>query len=477
MKYSFKKLPTLSIIFALIITSTGIALAALPENGLWGEVITVKDGKVGIGTKNPGGALEIHKKQANGNAHTQVYISSFPEEGKAGSAELNFTGKGANADGAYIDYSINNGRNLHFRKMLLDDNNDEKEHATVMTLGNGGNVGINSGSLDMHGNKIWMRDGSMNVRSPEDYHHQIFYDDGIHFKTNKAHGKFRFSGGVSVDKGGITKTVMIINTQNERVGIGTPNPRATLEVHGKAWFSRDFTASYEHESPKGVFNRDNATVSISEHTIGTGRKASIQFHNAGYDEGVIELERSPRRMVFRDNQGHGLGIETTGGGRFRDIAIGDCPYAACTVGNNHNVNYETIQLQTRHNLRFRFGPNERMVLFNDGRLNTAGLVNNSDKRLKKDITTIKSSLDKITQLRGVNFRWKENNRKDVGFIAQEVEKIFPELVSEGMNNMKGVNYSGIIAPLVEAVKEQQEQIETQEERIQKLENIILEMKK
>ena len=87
-----------------------------------------------------------------------------------------------------------------------------------------------------------------------------------------------------------------------------------------------------------------------------------------------------------------------------------------------------------------------------GRL-TAPLINSpSDENLKKDVHTIENAVDKINQLRGVDFVWKENDEKSMGVIAQELQKVFPELVAEE-NDELSVNYNGLIAVLIEAVKE------------------------
>ena len=89
-----------------------------------------------------------------------------------------------------------------------------------------------------------------------------------------------------------------------------------------------------------------------------------------------------------------------------------------------------------------------------------GVKTTSDIKLKKNINSIEDSLSKILSLRGVGFEWKDKERgKGIqqGFIAQEVEKIIPELITGG--ETKYVNYQGIIPVLVEAIKEQQKQID------------------
>ena len=84
---------------------------------------------------------------------------------------------------------------------------------------------------------------------------------------------------------------------------------------------------------------------------------------------------------------------------------------------------------------------------------------NSDRRLKENVKTVDSALEKVLKLRGVTFDWKKDGRKDVGLIAQEVEQVFPDLVETAPDGYKSVEYSNLVSPLVEAVKEQQKQIE------------------
>jgi hypothetical protein len=100
-----------------------------------------------------------------------------------------------------------------------------------------------------------------------------------------------------------------------------------------------------------------------------------------------------------------------------------------------------------------------------GAINTAGAINaagditafyTSDARLKNNIKTINNSLEKLEQISGVHFEWNEKSGKtgsDYGVIAQEVEKIMPELVTTRDNGYKAVRYEKLISLLIEAVKE------------------------
>jgi len=96
----------------------------------------------------------------------------------------------------------------------------------------------------------------------------------------------------------------------------------------------------------------------------------------------------------------------------------------------------------------------------------------SDERLKKDIRTIQNPLQKVEQLRGVEFTWRDtekyNENTNIGFLAQETIKILPEVVNKN-GEYYSMQYAPITALLVEAVKKQQDIIQAQEQRIVELE--------
>lgn len=85
----------------------------------------------------------------------------------------------------------------------------------------------------------------------------------------------------------------------------------------------------------------------------------------------------------------------------------------------------------------------------------------SDYRLKKDIEKIDNSLEKLLFLEGVEFKWNNDleNKTNLGFIAQDVEKIIPEVVNTDLEGYKSVDYSSLVPLLVEAIKSQQIEIE------------------
>jgi len=103
----------------------------------------------------------------------------------------------------------------------------------------------------------------------------------------------------------------------------------------------------------------------------------------------------------------------------------------------------------------------------------------SDERLKTDVHTMSGSMDKILQLRPTEFTWKENQKQDVGFIAQEVEEIIPEVieVSEGFINTDGepedketediktIAYPKLVPYLVDTIQQLNKRVKELEKKV------------
>lgn len=77
----------------------------------------------------------------------------------------------------------------------------------------------------------------------------------------------------------------------------------------------------------------------------------------------------------------------------------------------------------------------------------------SDVTLKSNVKTIENASSVVANLNGVEFTWNDNNKKSAGVVAQEIEKVLPHLVETDRAGVKSVNYSGIIAYLIEMNKE------------------------
>ena len=118
------------------------------------------------------------------------------------------------------------------------------------------------------------------------------------------------------------------------------------------------------------------------------------------------------------------------------------------------------------------------------------LNSSSDARLKKNVQTIDGALDKVLKLRGVSYYWKNkeemgadstirhfDNNKHIGVIAQELEEVFPELVSDDKEGFKTVEYTALAPILIEAIKEQQTIIDNQQKQIDELKRLVEELMK
>ena len=99
-----------------------------------------------------------------------------------------------------------------------------------------------------------------------------------------------------------------------------------------------------------------------------------------------------------------------------------------------------------------------------GNLSATSFTSLSDVNKKKNITKIDNALEITQQLEGVRFDWKDTHKSSLGLIAQEVEKVLPELVETSDDGTKSVSYGNIIGVLIEAIKEQQKQIDTLKRR-------------
>lgn len=114
----------------------------------------------------------------------------------------------------------------------------------------------------------------------------------------------------------------------------------------------------------------------------------------------------------------------------------------------------------------------RMTITNAGETHFSGVVRapafvaTSSARFKDNIRPLDHSLQAVQRLQGVKFEWKDGGATSVGFVAEEVRKIFPELVAMDGEQAAGVNYSALVAVLLEALKEQQQQMDAQQTQLQ-----------
>ena len=153
------------------------------------------------------------------------------------------------------------------------------------------------------------------------------------------------------------------------------------------------------------------------------------------------------------------------------IALGDSANTAiASVSYAHSDNSFSI-----------ISNNDAALSINSSRVVSGDLNDTSDVALKKDIISLGDSIEIMKQLNPVSFYWKDpvkGNTKNIGFVAQEVETILPEVVfgedysvnEHGHVSAKSVNTTGIVALLTKAVQEQQAQIELLKQEVELLKN-------
>jgi hypothetical protein len=107
----------------------------------------------------------------------------------------------------------------------------------------------------------------------------------------------------------------------------------------------------------------------------------------------------------------------------------------------------------------------------NGSVSATNINSTSDQNLKKDIVKIDNALDKVQSINGYLFTYKDTDQRSAGVIAQEVEKVLPEVIN-GEEGHKTISYGNMVGLLIEAMKEQNETINVLKNRIMLLENSI-----
>ena len=233
------------------------------------------------------------------------------------------------------------------------------------------------------------------------------------------------------------------------------------------------------------FNDESGGTGLETYTnTASGGKSSfaVGYHNVA--SGVSSTAMGARTTASGDFS-TAMGARTTASGDF-STAMGSHTtaqdFGTTAIGlfnetkETSNPNHYSLQ-----NTAFVIGngtENQRSdaltVLF-DGTTTIAGdLSINSDARLKANIISLGSTLTKLLQIDGKTYTMKkdENKKQKIGLLAQDIEKVFPELVSES-HGVKSVNYQGLVPVLINALKEQENKMNEQEARIERLEKLLL----
>jgi len=221
----------------------------------------------------------------------------------------------------------------------------------------------------------------------------------------------------------------------------------------------------------GLWHKDTSSGSGDIYTnsnlvgnVGIGKNPTFKFQVAS-NAGANTVKIGDDLIVATDvavggsiNTGGSLELVGTGNLSLNDNYISnDGDDEGIRINNDGNVGIGTTNMTKALNI--------------GGEVDADAFFYTSDKRLKDNIKPLKGALDKVLKLRGVEFSWKNKNKDDrnIGLIAQEVEKVYPEVVSTDLTtDKKSLEYANLIAPLIESIKELYMINEIQNQKIQLL---------
>jgi len=223
-------------------------------------------------------------------------------------------------------------------------------------------------------------------------------------------------------------------TRTGNVGIGTTSPAQKLEIVGNLQLTKDSGSGIRLLSPNAA-----ADEKLWEISTGLDSLALVAWDDA----------------------------RTVGTNAFHIIRNGSTISELTLSGNSISL--------LGGNVGIGVTSPQRLLHVGGAAGNTTGVWDNlSDARLKDDVADIKGALDKVLKLRGVTFRWKDPSRLGaengprMGLVAQEVETVVPEWVKTDSEGYKWLSKEGVEALLIEAVKEQQVQLEQQRAQIDRI---------
>jgi hypothetical protein len=263
----------------------------------------------------------------------------------------------------------------------------------------------------------------------------------VKFKAGNIYGDSTITAGTNLTGGGsVTSANVTINLASD---INLTNVTATGNV----------TAGFFYGDGSNLTNAGSA-VNQEVPDTATSRNLFVPF--TGITSGTMTSANVSVGLVFNPGTGtltansfvgDGSGLTGAGASVSNDaITATDLlvPFTGITTGSLTTANVATGVLTFRPST---------------GELKSTIVTSTSDATLKKDVETISNGLDKVTQLRGVTYKWINNDTDGMGLIAQELEEIIPQAVSTDSNGMKSVNYSALVGLLVEAIKDLKQQID------------------
>ena len=467
-------------------------------------------GNVGIGTTSPVQKLDVSgNARVSGILYTNAGVTS--SVGISGKAIANgwasrYDSNSANYSGFYFD-----GNN---QSIILGRNSGgtivNYIHANASSYFNGGNVGI--GYTDPQ-EKLHIYNGSAYI-TPIAYaanqndwviragaYNSTSFDQGLKLKSS--------SGGVSYmafETTGNTETMVL---RSGKIGIGTADPVYSLDVNDdKQRFGENSTLflakassafpSYSDINTESAFISHNGgssravTMGVSDDSniaayvhvnelnnpgtsfvsIGTNTQERLRIKADG-NVGIGDTNPDAKLTVFRTDSTYAINLSNTESRAGLSVKSTSTYDAKLTVSTGTS-GVQQIQgvnnaATTGRNIAINpYGGNVGIGQSNPSayKLDVSGTIRAtgdviaySDIRVKENIKTIDNAIDKVKALRGVEYNKIDSTEKSIGVIAQEIEEVIPEVVREDDQGMKSVAYGNITAVLIEAIKEQQKQID------------------
>lgn len=292
-----------------------------------------------------------------------------------------------------------------------------------------------------------------------------------------------------------------INIRNNggNVGVGAVKPDAKLHIAGGSDANLTTGSGYLQIGDASGANliidnneilaRNNEAVSGLYLQLEAGAKVGIGDSDISYpaklnvDTDISEGEEFPALLVAGDSA-YGDIVSPSGD----SIAVGHWDVTTSTFTNRLHIAADgkvgvgiaapTEKLHVYGGVKFEglaAGSSGNYVCRDtNGVITHGGSCSTSDMRLKKDVKPVREALTKVVQLQGVTYKWKDEargQRTELGLIAQDVEKVVPEVVDTANDDMgtRSIRYEDLVALLIESTKEQQAQIKAQQQRIEALE--------
>jgi hypothetical protein len=302
--------------------------------------------------------------------------------------------------------------------------------------------------------------------------------------------KFKFSSA----SGSVSTNTLVTIQQNGRVGIGTTTPTAPLEIRSSTVPQFEIT-----DGGTGV----NRNAVITGNNADAGELWYFGSSSSGNQDVIILNRKSAQLILGTNNSSNDIVIEPNGYVGINNTAAANMldvyenRTATGFVARIRNGGTGTSGVNGADVLELHIGTtasltsNNVFVGFFDGNSsvgairgngsNTVTYLTTSDQRLKENIVPTKTSLTNIMRLNVVDYNMIGDSASQVktGFIAQELHKVYPDIVAKGGDNVDTdpwmVSYSGLTPMLTKAIQELKTIVDDQQKEIEELKQLILEL--